>query len=240
MKKTAFIIAFLTAGFVASAGEVNIATTPLPAPAPLPPAPAAAPAPVALEIGGVVNFATRNILNNQVMGGDYKTKVDTYGVDLTAVYGLDSSNALTLRFGYSFGDEIIHMGDNASETFTLNTFYLMPGYRFTTGISDGINFFAGANIGLINHSLKEKDRYYANSEWDFAAGYHDSAWGFAYSAEVGVTFDLCENTYLLVAYQLSGSSAKPKINYAPEVEGATVTARKQYYQTVRVGVGIKF
>lgn len=229
MKKTAFILAFLTAGFVATAGEVNIATTPLPAPAPLPPAPAAAPAPVALEIGGVVNFATRNILKD--MGGDYKTKVDTYGVDLTAVYGLDKNNSLTLRFGYSFGDEIIKEGD-WSETYTLNTFYLMPGYRYTTSLSEGLNLFAGANIGLINHSLKEKDR---GDEW--VAGYHASAWGLAYSAEIGLTYDLCEDTYLLVAYQLSGSSAKPKLDFGDDI---TSTARKQYYQTVRVGVGIKF
>lgn len=229
MKKTAIITAILAS--VAFAGE-ELIPPPAPAPIPAPPAPAATPAATSLEIAGAYNFATRNILKD--MAPDWKSKVDTIGVDLTGVYSLNANNAVTLRFGYAYGDDKLS-DEGFSETYTLNTFYLMPGYRYTTSIADGLNFFAGANVGLINHSLKDKVRY-EPTEFAFADNTHASAWGVAYSAEIGLTCDLCENTYLLVAYQLSGSSAKPKLGETP----ATNTARKQYYQSIRAGIGFKF
>lgn len=210
MKKTAILIACLAA--TAFAGEELVPATTETVIAP------AAPTDFALEATAGYNFASRDIFKDT-------KKLSTISADLTGVWALGANDAVTLRFGYGYGDNTDNWGDGEKAKFHLHSFYLMPGYRYTTPVADGLNAFAGVNLGVINHSVKYHDIPWGDK-------LHDSAWGFAYSAELGVTYDLSSSTYLLAAYQFAGSTATPKFG--------DESARKQYYHGLRLGVGCKF
>ena len=217
MKKTIILAALFAA--TAFAGEEVI---PAPTPAPVP---AAAPSNFTLEIAGAYNFATRDLYRHV----DY-SDVDTWGIDLTGIWALDANNAVTLRFGYAWGESDVNYTD-WTQTFSSNSFYLMPGYRYTQEIASGVKFFAGVNAGLDIETAKIKEEGFGD-RWTAK----DTSWGFAYSAELGLTFDLTDDVYLLAAYQFSGSTAKPILRG----DGWEQPSRRQYYHGVRVGVGCKF
>ncbi len=219
MKKT-LILALAAIAAPAFAGQesiVYVAPTPTPAPAPCP---------ITWEVGAFYGFA-----NHDIYKGGYCKDIDIYGADLTAVYALDDSNSVNLRFGYAFGDENDPDSRNAGEKWEIDThtFALMPGYRYTHAINDSWSAYIGANVGVANLSIK--DHYRGDGDvWSE----HDSAWGFAYSAEVGLRYEVCENCDIFAAYEFMGSTAKPSL-YEGECK-----ARNQSYNTIRVGVGLKF
>lgn len=197
--------------------------------APAAPAPAPAVSPWSMEAGIGYNFAGRDLIKHSEGAAE---AIDTLGVDLTAVRALTDHSALTLRFGYSFGDEV-NCADRywgAKHETDVHTFSLMPGYRYTHALTEKVSAFAGANVGVANMSVKDhwRDAVDCYSE-------HDSAWGVGYSAEVGLRYALCPRTEVFAAYQFSGNTARIKLG-----EEAPSKNHRQFYNGVRTGVSIKF
>ncbi len=213
MKKLA-ILALCAPAF---AGTPEVVVTPAPTPAP-------AACPCSIEIGVGYNYGCRDLYKH-ALGG--QKDIDTGSVDLTAVHALTPNHALTLRFGYSFGDEVNKFfGPDTRHETDIHTFTLMPGYRYTHAITDKVSAFAGANVGIANESVKDNARGWWGKETD-----HDSDWGLGYSAEVGLRYALCPKSEIFAAYQFSGNTAHPF------GKGET---HRQFYDGVRAGVSIKF
>lgn len=220
MKKTLIAIALTAAP--AFAGAPMIAPAPVPAPAPKP-------CPYALEIGGNYNFAAKDIVKHELGS---VPEVDTWGVDLTGIYNFNENHSVNLRFGYNRGCASL-LEDGLKQRYVLNNFSLMPGYRYTHPITEATSFFIGGNVGIMNESLKLR-----LCEGDEVFGkVHDSDWGFAYSAEAGFKFDLCPRSYVFVAYEFTGNTAKPKPTFA---DGFGLRAKHQIANGVRAGLGMKF
>ena len=57
-----------------------------------------------LELNAAYNFALKDIYEFDV-DGIQNPKVDTYGVDMTAVYAFNKNHAVNIRFGYTTGDD---------------------------------------------------------------------------------------------------------------------------------------
>ena len=157
-------------------------------------------------------------------------EIKSIGADITGVYAIDEHQAVTLRFGYTWGGEKFAWGgDGDWLKIRIHTFSLMPGYRYTDAITDKLSWFVGANIGIANASYKDSS-YYENAR---LGTFHKAAWGFAYSAEVGLRYELTESLDVFCAYQYGGNTASPKD------EGVRF-AHRQHGHQARVGVGIKF
>ncbi len=209
---------------------------------------AAPPCALTWELGAGYNFATRHLAPGD---DELNPKVDTLNIDLTAVYKLAEQHALTLRFGYAGGTDSV----TETETWTeggytihesyrvharVNNFYLMPGYRFTQALTDTVSLFAGANIGVANSSVKIKETWEGS-----AAGYsggesykaHGSEFGLAYSAEIGIRYNITPTWDIFIAYQLFGSTAKPDVDYG---DGDVAKTRQQLSHGIRVGIGCQF
>lgn len=205
MKKAVF--AALALGLPVMAGEPAPIVTPAPAPA----------CPLTLEVAGVYKSAAKELLNV----GPAK-EIDVMGADLTLVKPICEKSALTLRFGYNFGDEA-QRALGGTEEVDVHSFYLMPGYRYTHALTEKTSLYGAVNAGIANTSVKYK--------YDDAAGIvkdHDSDWGFIGTVELGVRYQLCEKTELFAAYEFTANYATP--------DGCD----EQTYNGVRVGVGFKF
>ena len=179
-----------------------------PAPAPTFTAPAAEDGP-ALEIGYTISWGAAHIFK----GMDPNKSIRSNGVDLTGVYEFNRHHAVTLRAAYSLGarswadeTEIDDHGElvGSHNRVRMHTFSVMPGYRYTQPLCSHCALYAGVNAGLTNQSIK--DSYYENGAKDFTG--HDSAWGFAYSAEAGARISLTPCTEFFVAYHFTGSTAR--------------------------------
>ena len=206
MKKIAIMM--LACAAPAFAGEPAVDMT---TPAPVPPAPAENP--WTYEMGMSYSWAT-----NSPIRGENFDKVQTIGVDVTACYKLDDRNSLNMRLGYGWGDSSCDFTEG-EQKLHINTWTLMPGYRYTYPMNDKWSVFAGANIGVAATGWKEHG----------ALGKaHDSAWGFAYSAEAGLRYQVCPNADLFVGYVFSGNTAKPS------------GCREQVTHGVRFGFSMKF
>jgi len=209
MKKLALIA--MAAAMPTMAGTPTIATVPAPTPAPAPCEPCCA-----VELAGVYNFASRDLYS-------VGKSVDTYGVDLTAVHSFTPNHAVTLRFGYTYGSEVDRDG-GLSLREQVETISIMPGYRYTQALTDTVDLFAGVNVGVSRVRLDER----AGSDAD-----NDSDWGFAYSAELGISTKLCETVSVFAAYQFSGNTAKPCTWEVGNIH-------QQTYHGVRAGVSVAF
>lgn len=198
--------------------------------APAAPAPAPVVSPWSMEVGIGYNFAGRDLIKHSEGAEE---AIDTLGVDLTGVYAINDNNAVTLRFGYSFGDEADWEARSWNEKVEtdVHTFALMPGYRYTHALTEKVSAFAGANVGVANMSVKDHARW----EDGEVGNWHDSAWGVAYSAEVGLRYALCPCTEVFAAYQFSGNTARIKLG-----EEYPAKNHRQFYNGVRAGVSIKF
>ena len=201
MKKS--IILAMSLAIPAMAGEMGplvVAPAPVAAPAPTP-APVVAPAecPLGIEVGAVYTSA----LNDLTDGVD---GIDTWGVDVTAVYDLCPNWAITLRGTWAEGDK---HGIDAT------VWSVMPGVRYTAPITEDLSWYVGANVGV------------ANVEYS-AGDYSKDDTGFAYSAEIGLSYDLTDNLYIYGALQGNGNTAEP------------AEADKQYGIGARAGLGWKF
>lgn len=211
-------------------------------PAPVPvPEPAAAVSPVAVEIGAFYAWNQPHVYR----GIDCHKQVGTIGGDITGVYNLDENQAVTLRFGYSWGSEKWATGyedmgvegwNASSHKVRIHTFSLMPGYRYTQPLCDKVSWFVGANVGVANASYKLTnygEGVYMEAPWSGKYSSHKSDWGFAYSAEAGVRYALTEQLDVFCAYQFTGNTATPK-------DHGYRFLHRQYAHGVRAGVGIKF
>ena len=159
-----------------------------------------------LELNAAYNFALKDIskANNEYPS----ISVDTYGVDLTALYRLDKHSTLNIRFGWTTGDEdtdFLYDGSPDSLKTELTNIYIMPGYRYTGEITNGLSFFGGANVGLAHTKAKLEETYYGET-WSE----NKSKWGFAWSAEVGLSQRVTNTGSVTLALQLQGLCGRPK------------------------------
>ena len=226
MKKTIILAAMLA--LPTFAGQRVIVN-----PAPVAPVAPAVASPWSIELAATYTWGVPDIHKYTSPCKEIKS----IGADITGVYAIDEHQAVTLRFGYTWGGEKFAMADYFGENedawskTRIHTFSLMPGYRYTSPICDKLSWFAGANVGIANASYK--DNTYVGTERQVDEAFHKSAWGFAYSAEVGLRYELTESLDVFCAYQYGGNTASPKI------EGERIYHRQHGHQA-RVGVGIKF
>lgn len=183
--------------------------------------------PYSLELGVGYNFAARDLLK---LRDGHGPKVDTVGVDLTGVYAVNDRSSFNLRFGFSSGSDDVRYSDNYHADFRVNTFFLMPGYRYTHSMGEYLSAFIGANVGVVNQSIKLKLR-----EGEDTYRPHGSEYGFAYSAEAGFRYEISRHFDVFLAYQFFGSTAQPGFNN----ESAS-GIRSQLYHSVRAGLSFDF
>ena len=206
MKKVIF--AAMALGLPVMAGAPAPIVTPAPAPS----------CPLTLEVAGVYKSAAKELLSY----GPAK-EIDVMGADLTLVKPICGNSAVTLRFGYNFGDEAQRGVFGGTEEVDVHSFYLMPGYHYTHALTEKTSLYGAVNAGIANTSFKYKfDDAEEIDKW------HDSDWGFIATLELGVRYQLCEKTELFAAYEFTANYAKP--------DGCD----EQTYNGVRVGVGFKF
>ena len=84
----------------------------------------------------------------------------------------------------------------------VHTFNFLPGYRHTGRHTKGLSLYAGENAG---------NRFGLYVEDTRLLGVHDSAWGFAYSAELGLSYAVMPTVNVFAAYQFSGNTPKCKL-----------------------------
>lgn len=182
--------------------------------------------PYSIELAGSYNFAARDIVKVNGNG----PKVDTIGVDLTGMYTVNDRSSWNLRFGFASGSDNDSDGLFSNTKVRVNNFYLMPGYRYTHPLGDYVSGYIGVNIGVINEALKVK---YTGAPME--ERFHGSKFGFAYSAEVGLRYEISSHFDVFVAYQFFGSTAEPGLNGVQDS-----STRAQLYHCVRAGVSFDF
>ena len=223
MKKTIILAAMLA--LPTFAGQKVIVNQ-----APVAPVAPAVASPWSIELAATYTWGVPDIY--QENNGHCK-EIKSIGADITGVYAIDEHNAVTLRFGYTWGGEKWALEDYVWEKTRIHTFTLMPGYRYTSPICDKLSWFVGANVGIANASYKDTVYYDFGADGIEKYSGHKSGWGFAYSAEIGLRYELTESLDVFCAYQYCGNTASPKS------EGRRFGHRQHGHQA-RVGVGIKF
>ncbi|MDO4818139.1 MAG: outer membrane beta-barrel protein [Akkermansia sp.] len=218
MKKTIILAAMLA--LPTFAGQKVIVN-----PAPVAPVAPAVASPWSIELAATYTWGVPDIF---LYNDGHCKEIKSIGADITGVYTIDEHNSVNLRFGYTWGGEKFGWDDGVEKS-RIHTFNLMPGYRYTSPICDKLSWFVGANVGIANASYKNS--YYM--EGSRRGTFHKSGWGFAYSAEIGLRYELTESLDVFCAYQYGGNTASPKD------EGRRVFHRQHGHQA-RVGVGIKF
>ena len=186
--------------------------------------------PYSIEAAVSYNFAARNIFKF----GDFTgPKVDTLGVDLTGMYTVNDNSSFNLRFGFATGADDVRFEDYFKIRARVNNFYLMPGYRYTHRMGEYFSGFIGVNIGVINQSIKLKA-----TDFDSYASAHGSDYGFAYSAEAGLRYEISKHFDVFVAYQFFGSTAE--VGGSHDEDSNIAEMRSQLYHCVRAGVSFDF
>ncbi len=217
MKKSLVLALGLAAP--AFAGEPVIAPAPIVTPAP-------ACCPLSVEVAGGYAFATGDI-----MDGIPSKEIDLYTADITGVYNINEKHAGTHRVGYGIGEDTIRLYDATVET-DVRTVNIMPGYRYTHAVNEKWSVFAGANVGIARLKVEE---CFDGPGYDRAHA-EDSAWGLAWSLEVGASYKMSSNWSVFATYGIFGNSAEPELSN-PEV---TIPVDNQNYHGFRIGVDYKF
>ena len=166
-----------------------------------------------LEVNAAYNFALRDLSEGSAEVPAYS--IDTYGVDLTALYAFNKHHAVNIRFGYTAGDDANTVyydgyinGDYiivpANVKAEFENIYIMPGYRLTMLLTDSLNFFGGVNAGLAQTKGKLEASAYGKTLSE-----KKDKWGFAWSAEVGVAQEVTETGSVTLALQLQGLYGRP-------------------------------
>ncbi len=170
-----------------------------------------------LEVNSAYNFALKDIADIEDSGG---FKVDTYGLDLTAVYRIDKHNSVNLRFGWATGDNdasFLSYDENVGNyddhwKAEITNITIMPGYRFTTAVTDSMDFFCGVNAGLVRTEAEATET--ANTlRGILSVSEKEDEWNFAWSMEVGITQKVSAHGKLALALQLQGLRAQPYFKY---------------------------
>ena len=158
-------------------------------------------------------------MRDLVHGSD--RKLHTHGADVSFVLGPDWPGDFNcnLRLGYDYGSRHWENGGRMS----MQAFTLAPGFRYNLGCLDSGNLsaFVGANAGAAAQRLQ--------------CGGHDTAWGFAYTAELGVHYWLDAPSYeyyLFASCHISGNTARNRI--------APLGGRHRLSHGFRVGFGCAF
>lgn len=185
--------------------------------------------PYSLELGVSYNFAARDIVNAE---GLNTPSIDTMGVDLTGVYKVNDRSSFNLRFGFATGSDDATQYDGHKMDVRVNDFILMPGYRYTHPMGEYLDGFIGANVGVINESLKLK----LESPDGETYRTHNSEYAFAYSAEVGLRYRISRHFEAFLAYQFFGSTADPGFTDSDDA----INTREQLYHCVRLGMSLNF
>ena len=224
MKKAIILAAMLA--LPTFAGQKLVFTNPAPVQAP-PPADS-----WGVEIAYTYSWAANDIYKDWVPCKEIRSN----GVDLTGVYNFNTHHAATMRLAYAFGarswsdDEYFdgHEMVSCYDRVRMHTFSLMPGYRYTLPLCPHSALYAGVNAGVANQSVKDN---YHESNYGVDRN-HKSAWGFAYTAEVGLRINLCQDSEFFVAYHFTGNTARTKNN-------GYITHR-QTTHGIRTGFGFRF
>ena len=161
-----------------------------------------------LELNAAYNFALRDVYKYDEGSSP---KVNTYGIDLTALYALNENHSFNIRLGWTTGDDSIsesEEGFNTTDKWEVQNIYIMPGYRYTTKLTDSLSLFAGANIGLAQTKVTSK---YSSSWEGVSEGEKDdkSKWGFAWSAEIGLQQKITETGHITLGVQLMQLLGRP-------------------------------
>lgn len=215
----------------------------------VPVAPATAPAPTpawGVELAGTYGWGLGKFMKSEDI--TKKNHMNQVGGDITGVYNLDENNAVTLRFGYTYGGDKFSMAYvdegqgglydmNSTIKERLHTFTLMPGYRYTVALDDKWSVYGGVNVGVAAVSAKLEETLHLDRRSDLSASAHKSAWGFAWSVEAGARYAVTETVDVFAAVSYTGNTARPNIKYDGESVGRV---RTQQTIGVRAGVGIKF
>ena len=203
------------------------------------PAPQPTAGPWGVEVAANYNWGLGQYMKSDVIGK--KNHINTIGGDITGVYNLDENQAVTLRFGYGYGHDkfalatYLDKGYYAKET--LHQFTIMPGYRYTYPVNQAWSVYAGANVGLAANVAKIDETEVINRHSKHTESAHKSAWGFAWSVEVGAKYQIDTNWNAFAALSYSGNTARPNIKYDGQSVGKV---RTQQYLGVRLGVGYTF
>ena len=165
-----------------------------------------------LEVNAAYNFALRDLSEGSEEVPAYS--VDTYGVDLTAFYAFNKHHAVNIRFGYTTGDdantvyyEVRDYVFPVNVKAELENIYIMPGYRLTTPLTDSLNFFGGANVGV----AQTKGKLEA-SAYEKTLSESKDKWGFAWSTEVGLAQEVTSTSSVTLALQMQGLYGRPTFN----------------------------
>ena len=162
-----------------------------------------------LEVNAAYNFALRDLSEGNAEVLTYS--VDTYAVDLTALYAINQHHAVNIRFGYTTGDDehTVYYGYEdyvfpVNVKAELKNIYIMPGYRLTTPLTDSLNFFGGVNVGVAQTKGKLEASAYGKTLSE-----KKDKWGFAWSAEVGAAQKVSGTGSLTLALQMQGLYGRP-------------------------------
>lgn len=204
--------------------------------------------PWSIEIAAAANLATRPIM--RAYWEENAPKVNTYGADITISRTLIQDLSANIRLGFASGKDSFTEGDfdMYAERYKVTDFTIMPGLRYTFQLAPSFAIYLGANIGILSRSLKCREfsssYYYISLDEPPVSSsdttkWHDSTFAFAYSAEIGLRCNITPHLALFAAYQISGSSARPK--RAPQYKGEeSYSSPCQYYNTIRAGISCTF
>ncbi len=197
--------------------------------------------PWSVEIAASANFATRPIMRKD--WDELSPQVHTYGADITVARTITSGLSANIRFGFAYGKDSVsgwdEVGEPESMRFRVTNFILMPGLRYTFSLSESTYLFLGANIGILSRNLRYRENY-GDGEYNETYKWHKSDYGFAYSAEIGLRYNVTPHIGIFAAYQISGSSARPKYSVTDEYGEYSCTSPHQYYNSVRCGLSYTF
>lgn len=223
MKKTIILALALTAP--AMAGDDIAPVAVIEAPTIVAPA---APSPWALEVAGVHTWAMAD-------AEDLFHNINSWGVDVTAVYNMNSSWAATLRFSWSQGSGryFADYGPNETEVDKLDitNWSITAGVRYTAPITEKLSWYAGANLGW---GRTEMSYTYGSEIYPEDAGKWDADdIGLSYSAEVGLKYNITPKVYATGAVGVRGMWTTPNWE-----EG--YRSDQQFGVSVSAGLGWQF
>ena len=192
-----------------------------------------------LEVNAAYNFALRDLSEGSEEVPAYS--VDTYGVDLTAFYAFNKHHTVNIRFGYTTGDDantVYYDGYMNGDYFVvpanvkaeLENIYIMPGYRLTMPLTDSLDLFGGANVGVAQTKGKLEASAYGKTLSE-----SKDKWGFAWSAEVGLAQEVTSTSSVTVALQMQGLYGRPTFDRV-----LVGRSSSQLYLGVRLGYSCQF
>lgn len=147
------------------------------------------------------------------IGGNYididkdDIEMDIAGFDVAGVYNINENWSLNLRFSYSCGDRTFYDPISTDhDEVELSHWTIAPGVRYTAAITDTLNWYIGANVGIAQTELTDKWVHLMHANHDFAT-YKEDASGVTYTIETGVRIDFCDNVYLYGSAMYWGTTA---------------------------------